>query len=43
MTKVKTVATVAQTIDWPLPEGRFARYRVVEIVYQPEAAGHLHL
>lgn len=35
--------SVGQTIDWPLPQGRFARYRVVEIVYQPEAAGHLHL
>lgn len=35
--------SVGQTIDWPLPQGRLKRYRVVEIVYQPEAAGHLHL
>jgi regulator of nucleoside diphosphate kinase len=35
--------SVGQTIDWPLPQGRLKRYRVVEVVYQPEAAGHLHL
>ena len=34
--------TVGQTIDWPLPQGRLKRYRVVEVLYQPEAAGHLH-
>ena len=31
-----------QTIDWPMPDGRVRRLRVVEISYQPEAAGHLH-
>jgi regulator of nucleoside diphosphate kinase len=35
--------SVGQTIDWPLPQGRLKRYRVIEVVYQPEAAGHLHL
>lgn len=35
--------SLGQTIDWPLPQGRLKRYRVVEVVYQPEAAGHLHL
>jgi regulator of nucleoside diphosphate kinase len=35
--------SVGQTIDWPLPRGRLKRIRVVEVVYQPEAAGHLHL
>jgi regulator of nucleoside diphosphate kinase len=35
--------SVGQTIDWPLPRGRLKRIRVVEIVYQPEAAGDLHL
>jgi regulator of nucleoside diphosphate kinase len=35
--------SVGQTIDWPLPRGRLKRYRVVEVMYQPEAAGHLHL
>lgn len=35
--------SVGQTIDWPLPEGQLKRYRVVEVVYQPEAAGHLNL
>ncbi len=31
--------TVGDTIDWPLPSGRTRRLRVVEITYQPEAAG----
>ena len=35
--------SVGQTIDWPLPGGRLKRFRVVEVVYQPEEAGHLHL
>jgi len=35
--------SVGQTIDWPLPRGRLKRIRVVEVIYQPEAAGHLHL
>lgn len=35
--------SVGQTIDWPLPQGRLKRYRVVKVIYQPEAAGHLHL
>lgn len=35
--------SVGQTIDWPLPWGRLKRFRVVEVVYQPEEAGDLHL
>jgi regulator of nucleoside diphosphate kinase len=35
--------SVGQTIDWPLPRGQLKRIRVVEVVYQPEAAGDLHL
>lgn len=35
--------SVGQTIDWPLPQGELKRYRVVAILYQPEAAGDLHL
>ena len=35
--------SVGQTIDWPLPEGQLKRYRVEQVVYQPEAAGDLHL
>ena len=35
--------SVGQTIDWPLPEGQLKRYRVEQVVYQPEAAGELHL
>lgn len=31
-----------QRIDWPMPDGRQRRLRVVDIGYQPEAAGHLH-
>jgi regulator of nucleoside diphosphate kinase len=28
-----------QSIDWELPGGEKARYRIVEVPYQPEAAG----
>ena len=31
-----------QQIDWPMPDGRKRRLKVLEITYQPEAAGHLH-
>jgi regulator of nucleoside diphosphate kinase len=34
---------VGQTIDWRMPSGRVRRYQIVDVVYQPEAAGHLHL
>lgn len=30
---------VGDSIDWPLPDGRTRRIRVVAIPYQPEAAG----
>lgn len=29
-------------IDWPTPDGRKRRLKVLEIAYQPEAAGHFH-
>ena len=35
--------SVGQEIDWKLPNGRAARFRVARLVYQPEAAGDLHL
>ena len=35
--------SVGEEIDWTLPNGRAARFRVAEVVYQPEAAGDLHL
>lgn len=35
--------SVGQTIDWPLPRGRRKRLRLVEVLYQPEQAGDLHL
>ncbi len=31
-----------QQIDWPTPDGRQRRLKVLEITYQPEAARHLH-
>jgi regulator of nucleoside diphosphate kinase len=31
-----------QKIDWPTPDGRKRRLKVLEITYQPEAAGHFH-
>lgn len=31
-----------QEIDWPMPGGQSRRLRVVQIDYQPEAAGDLH-
>lgn len=31
-----------QQIDWPMPDGRKRRLKVLEITYQPEAAGHFH-
>lgn len=34
--------SVGQQIDWPMPDGRKRRLRVLTIGYQPEAAGHLH-
>lgn len=32
---------VGQSIDWQLPSGEKHRYRVVDVPYQPEAAGRL--
>jgi regulator of nucleoside diphosphate kinase len=31
--------SVGDSIDWPLPNGRTRRLRVVAVTYQPEAAG----
>ena len=35
--------SVGQTIEWPMPNGRQRRLRIVEVLYQPEAAGDFHL
>lgn len=35
--------SVGQTIDWPMPDGKLKRLRIVKILYQPEQAGDLHL
>jgi regulator of nucleoside diphosphate kinase len=32
-----------QNIAWELPSGKVGRYRVLSVVYQPEAAGDFHL
>jgi regulator of nucleoside diphosphate kinase len=29
---------VGESIDWPFPDGKTRRLRVIEVVYQPEAA-----
>jgi regulator of nucleoside diphosphate kinase len=34
--------TKGQHIDWPTPDGHQRRLRVLDISYQPEAAGDLH-
>ena len=31
-----------QQIDWPTPDGRVRRLKVLEISYQPEGSGRLH-
>lgn len=33
---------VGSTIDWKLPNGAAARVEVLELLYQPEAAGEYH-
>ena len=35
--------SVGQEIDWELPNGRNASWRIAQVVYQPEAAGDMHL
>jgi len=32
-----------QSIEWPVPAGRTRRLRIVDVIYQPEAAGDLQL
>lgn len=34
--------SVGDELEWPRPGGGMTKVRVVEIVYQPEAAGELH-
>lgn len=34
---------VGDVIEWPLPNARLARLRIMEVLYQPEAAGDFHL
>lgn len=35
--------STGQSIDWPMPDGTVSRLRVLELLYQPEAAGQYHL
>lgn len=35
--------SVGQSIEWPLPHGHVRSFGIAEILYQPEAAGDLHL
>lgn len=30
---------VGESIEWPLPGGRTGRLRIIDVIYQPEAAG----
>jgi regulator of nucleoside diphosphate kinase len=30
-------------IEWPLPNARLTRFRIVDVLYQPEASGDFHL
>jgi regulator of nucleoside diphosphate kinase len=30
-------------IEWPLPNARTTRFRIVDVLYQPEASGDFHL
>src|SRR5690606_24859251 len=34
---------VGQSIQWPMPGGRVKRFRIEEVLYQPEAAGETDL
>ncbi|WP_225412318.1 nucleoside diphosphate kinase regulator [Stigmatella hybrida] len=34
---------VGDIIEWPLPNERLGKLRILEVLYQPEAAGDFHL
>lgn len=34
---------VGDSINWPLPDGSVRQLKIIEVAYQPEAAGHFHL
>lgn len=34
--------STGSSIDWPRPDGKLTRVKVLEIVYQPERAGDFH-
>ena len=35
--------SVGQSVDWPMPGGRVRRLKIVEVLFQPEAAGQSEL
>lgn len=35
--------SVGQSVDWPMPGGRVKRLKIVEVLFQPEAAGQSEL
>jgi len=35
--------SVGQSVDWPMPGGRVRRLKIVEVLFQPEAAGQPEL
>jgi regulator of nucleoside diphosphate kinase len=32
-----------QSIDWPMPNGQKERLKVLDVLFQPEAAGLYHI
>lgn len=35
--------SVGETIDWEMPNGKVRRFKIVAVLYQPEAAGNFDL
>ncbi len=35
--------SVGQSINWTMPNGEINRFRIVKVIYQPEASGDSHL
>ncbi len=35
--------SVGQVIEWPVPSGKRRKLRIIEVLYQPEAAGQMDL
>lgn len=35
--------SVGETIEWEMPTGKVRKFKIVAVLYQPEAAGHFEL